>query len=52
MALHLLHYNYVRKHMTLKTTPAVAAGIAERPWNMGDLLAVLEEVEDKQTAYR
>ncbi len=52
MALHLLHYNYVRRHMTLKTTPAVAAGIADRPWNMGDLLAVLEEIEAKQTAYR
>jgi hypothetical protein len=52
MALHLLHYNYVRKHMTLKTTPAVAAGIADRPWNMGDLLAVLGEIEAKQTAYR
>src|SRR3989442_5842756 len=52
MALHYMHYNFVRRHMTLKTTPAVAAGIADRPWNMGDLLAVLEEIEAKQTAYR
>jgi len=52
MALHLLHYNFVRRHMTLKTTPAVAAGIADREWNMGDLVGVLEEVEEKQIAYR
>ena len=28
IALHYFHYNFIRKHMTLKTTPAVAAGIA------------------------
>ena len=48
MALHLLHYNYVRRHMTLKTTPAEAAGIADGPWTMGDLLDVLERVEQRQ----
>src|SRR2546428_454185 len=52
MALHLLHYNFVRRHMTLKTTPAVAAGITNREWNMGDLIGVLEQVEEKQIAYR
>lgn len=52
MALHLLHYNYVRRHMTLKTTPAVAAGVADREWNMSDLLGVLEDVEANQIAYR
>jgi IS1 family transposase len=52
MALHLLHYNYVRRHMTLKTTPAVAAGIADRPWTMTDLLGVLGEVEGNQIALR
>ena len=52
MALHLLHYNFVRRHMTIKTTPAVAAGVAQRPWTMADLVGVLDEVEQKQIAYR
>jgi IS1 family transposase len=44
-ALHFLHYNYARRHMTLKTTPAVAAGIAARPWTMEELVGVLEALE-------
>jgi hypothetical protein len=31
VALHFFHYNFTRKHETLKTTPAVAAGIANKP---------------------
>lgn len=52
VALHHMHYNYVRKHKTLGTTPAVAAGLATRPWTMGDLVGILETVEENQVAYR
>jgi len=31
-------YNYCRKHQTLKTTPAVAAGLASEPWTLERLL--------------
>ncbi len=31
-------YNWVRPHSTLKTTPAVAAGIASEPWTLERLL--------------
>lgn len=34
VALHFGVYNFVRKHSTLKTTPAVAAGIEEKPWTL------------------
>jgi hypothetical protein len=27
-------YNFVRKHHTLGTTPAVAAGLEEKPWDL------------------
>ena len=40
-----MHYNFVRTHMTLGTTPAVAAGIESRPWTMADLVAMLEATE-------
>ncbi len=38
MALFFAHYNYCRKHITLKTTPAVAAGLAEKVWSVRELL--------------
>jgi IS1 family transposase len=43
VALHFGVYNFVRKHHTLKTTPAVAAGIEEKPW---DLERVVEMTAD------
>ncbi len=38
IALNFAHYNFCRVHQTLRTTPAVAAGITDRPWTMDDLL--------------
>ena len=37
-ALYAAWYNYCRKHQTLKTTPAVAAGKADEPWTLAKLL--------------
>jgi hypothetical protein len=34
VALHLGVYNFVRKHTTLGTTPAVAAGVELEPWGL------------------
>jgi IS1 family transposase len=34
VALHFGVYNFVRKHSTLKTTPAVAAGVEWEPWTL------------------
>jgi IS1 family transposase len=50
VALHFMHYNYVRKHQTLKTTPAVAAGIEAHPWSLTQMIERLEEVEDRRMA--
>lgn len=38
LAIFFLYYNFCRVHMTLKTTPAVAAGIAEGVWTVERLL--------------
>jgi hypothetical protein len=35
-------YNFVRVHGTLKTTPAVKAGIARRPWRVEDIVALID----------
>jgi hypothetical protein len=37
-ALFIAWYSFVRNHQTLKTTPAVAAGIASEKWTLERLL--------------
>jgi len=39
LALHFAWYNLVRIHRRLRTTPAMAAGVTERVWELTDLLA-------------
>ena len=45
MALHFLYYNFVRIHTTLKTTPAMTAGVTDRLWEVSDMVGVLEAWE-------
>jgi hypothetical protein len=54
VALHFAYYNFVRIHKTLRMTPAMAAGVTDRLWDMSDLVAVLEAAEaaDAQPAKR
>lgn len=47
IALHFMHYNFCRKHQTLGTIPAVAAGLADRAWGLNDLVGLLETEESK-----
>jgi IS1 family transposase len=37
LAIHFMHYNFCRRHMTLKTTPAIAHGLTDRTWTLHDL---------------
>lgn len=45
VSLHFLHYNFVRVHQTLGTTPAVAAGVADHRWNLSEIIGLLEAAE-------
>ena len=38
VSLYVAHYNLCRVHESLRTSPAVAQGIADRVWSVGDLL--------------
>jgi IS1 family transposase len=38
VGLHFAYYNFVRRHNTLRCTPAMAAGITPSFWSVGDLL--------------
>lgn len=35
---HFAHYNFVRLHKTLRTTPAMAAGVSSRLWSLDELV--------------
>ena len=42
MALHFMYYNFVRIHQTLRTTPAMAAGVTDKLWDIADMVALLD----------
>lgn len=48
IALHCMFYNFVRIHKTLKVTPAMAAGVTKRLWEMTDIVDVIDAWEVKQ----
>ena len=41
VALHFMHYNFVRIHKTLRVTPAMEAGLADRPWTLEELCSLI-----------
>jgi IS1 family transposase len=45
VSLHFAYYNFVRVHSSLRVTPAMAAGVTDRLWEMTDLVAILEAAE-------
>src|ERR1035437_2313507 len=42
VALHFMHYNFVRVHKTLRVTPAMEAGLTSHVWSMEELVSLLE----------
>jgi IS1 family transposase len=46
VALHFMHYNFVRTHKTLRMTPAMAAGLVDTPWEVEDIVALVERAEN------
>jgi IS1 family transposase len=46
VALHFMHYNFARPHTTLskpyRTTPAMAAGVADHVWTLREIAALLD----------
>jgi hypothetical protein len=48
VSMHYMHYNFCRPHQTLTkkagkpTTPAMAAGVAQYPWSIHQLVGLLD----------
>jgi len=49
VALNYFAYNFIRIHRTLRTSPAMAAGVTSKLWE-SDLVALLEAAEAKKGA--
>jgi IS1 family transposase len=49
VALHMMYYNFVRIHKTLRVTPAMEAGVADRLWDIADIAMLVEKTEAKPT---
>jgi hypothetical protein len=45
-----MYYHFVRIHQTLKVTPAMAAGVTSRLWEMSDIVDVLGARERFRTS--
>ena len=42
LALYFAYYNFCRMHKSIRMTPAMAAGIARKPWSLADLLTAAQ----------
>ncbi len=49
VALHFMYYNFVRIHKTLKITPAMAAKVTDKLWEIGDIVRVIEDWENAES---
>jgi IS1 family transposase len=45
VSLHMFWYNFIRIHQTIRTTPAMAAGVTDHLWSMADFVALIEARE-------
>jgi IS1 family transposase len=46
LGLHFFIYNFCRKHGTIKTTPAIAAGVADKVWSIEDVIEMVDAYWD------
>ena len=45
VALFTTYYNFVRIHKTLRMSPAMAAGVTDRLWEIADIITLIEARE-------
>ena len=42
VSLHMMHSNFLRLHSKLRMSPAMAAGVTSKLWEIGDIVALVE----------
>jgi len=50
VALNYFAYNFIRIHRTLRVTPAMAAKVTDRLFDVSDIVLLLEAAEGKKAA--
>ena len=45
VALHFMYYNFVKLHGKLRMSPAMAAGVSDRLWEIGDIVELVEAAD-------
>src|SRR5207249_3189093 len=48
LGLHFFVYNFCRKHLTTKTTPAMVAGVADKIWTVEEMIEMTDEYWSKK----
>lgn len=43
LAIYFMHYNFARQHQTLRVSPAMAAGVADKLWDAADIIRMADE---------
>jgi hypothetical protein len=47
IAIHTVHYNFVRMHKTLRCSPAMAADLAKTLWSLADMIEMTDSYMPK-----
>ena len=47
VALHFMHYNFVRRHMTLRMPPALKAGVTDHMWTLEEVVRLADASENQ-----
>jgi IS1 family transposase len=50
VAIHFMHYNFVRIHQSLRVAPAMAAGVTSKLWSLTDMVRVIDDWEVARSA--
>jgi hypothetical protein len=50
VAINYFAYNFIKIHSSLRMSPAMAAGVTSRLFDVSDLVALLVEAESKEAA--
>lgn len=48
VSLHFMHYNFVRRHQTLRMPPALKAGVTDHLWTLEELVLLADAAEAQQ----
>jgi IS1 family transposase len=49
LALYFAFYNFIKRHSTLRVSPAMQAGITDRLWEMSDIVALIDAANPSKT---